>query len=110
MIVADIEDQDEMESRRAWKKVADAIKKGDTDTAGYEKSIIENKQRDMRKSEKEQGRDWERRFFSRTNSFSLFQKLADKIGEQVNDSQTNGVWIFDAAKASDSSPPFRKDG
>ncbi|KAF2660433.1 Oxysterol-binding protein [Lophiostoma macrostomum CBS 122681] len=108
--VASLEQQDELESRRAWKKVAAAITKGDTDTAGYEKSIIENRQRELRKKEKEEGREWSRRFFSRTDKFPMFQKLAGKIGEQVNDSLTNGVWIFDAEKASEARPPFQKDG
>ncbi|KAF2191207.1 Oxysterol-binding protein [Zopfia rhizophila CBS 207.26] len=110
LIVADIEEQDEMESRRAWKKVADAIAKGDMDTTSYEKSIIENRQREMRKKEKEEGREWERRFFSRTDKFPLFEKLAGKLGEQINDNLTNGVWQFDAEKASESRPPFRKEG
>lgn len=109
LIIADIEEQDEMESRRAWKKVADAINKGDTDTAGYEKSIIENQQREMRKKEKEEGREWQRRFFTRAEKHPIFEKLAGKIGEQVNDPLTNGIWLFDADKASNSSPPFREN-
>ena len=98
--VAPVEEQGEMESRRAWKKVADAIIKGDTDTAGLEKSIIENQQRELRKKEKEESREWERKYFSRTQSHSTFEALAKKIGEPINDSQTNGIWIFDAEKAS----------
>jgi hypothetical protein len=108
--VADMEQQDELESRRAWSKVAAAITNGDTDTAGQQKSIIENRQREMRRKEKEEGREWDRRFFSRTDKFLMFQKLAGKIGEQVNDSLTNGVWVFDAEKASAAKPPFQKDG
>ncbi|KAF2016204.1 oxysterol binding protein-like protein [Aaosphaeria arxii CBS 175.79] len=106
LIVAEIEDQDEMESRRAWKKVADAINGGDTDLAGQEKSIIENSQRELRKKEKEENREWERRFFSRTDKAPLLENLAGKIGEQINDSLTNGIWIFDAEKASQAKPPF----
>ncbi|KAF2746561.1 Oxysterol-binding protein [Sporormia fimetaria CBS 119925] len=97
--VAPVEEQGEMESRRAWKKVADAIKKGDTDLAGQEKSIIENQQRELRKTEKEQGKEWERKYFSRTSDYPTFKKLAEKLGEQINDSLTNGVWVFDKEKA-----------
>ena len=100
LIVPDLDQQDELESRRAWKKVADAILKGDTDTAGYEKSIIENKQRELRKKEKEESREWERRYFTRTSKYPTFEKLAAKIGEQTNASQTDGVWVFDQEKAS----------
>jgi oxysterol-binding protein-related protein 9/10/11 len=110
LTVAPIEQQDELESRRAWKKVADAISKGDMDTTSNEKSIIENSQRELRKKEKEEGREWERRFFTRTDKYPLFEKLASSIGEQINDSSTNGVWIFDAEKASKAKPPFHKDG
>lgn len=75
LIVASLDEQDDFESRKAWKKVADAITRGDMDTTSYEKSIIENRQRAMRKQEKEKGTEWERRFFSRTNNFPMFQKL-----------------------------------
>lgn len=106
LTVAPIEEQDHFETRRAWKKVADAIVQGDMDTTSYEKSIIENSQRAMRKQEKEEGREWERRFFSRTEDYSRFQTLASKVGEPINDNLTNGVWIFDAEKASSAKPPF----
>jgi hypothetical protein len=110
LTVAALEEQDEMESRRAWKKVADAITKGDMDITAQEKSIIENRQREMRKAEKEENREWERRFFTRADEFPLFEKLAAKIGEPVNDSLTNGVWVFDQDKASQAKPPVRKEG
>lgn len=99
LTVAPIEQQDSMESRRAWKKVADAIVKGDTDTAGYEKSIIENQQRELRKQEKEEGREWERRYFSRVEKHPAFEALAKEIDEKVNDDVTNGIWVFDEEKA-----------
>lgn len=79
------------------------------DTTSYEKSIIENRQRAMRKQEKDEGREWERRFFSRTDSLPLFEKLAAKIGEQTNEHLTNGVWVFDQDKASAAKPPFHPD-
>jgi 5-methylcytosine-specific restriction endonuclease McrBC GTP-binding regulatory subunit McrB len=110
LTVAALEEQDEMESRKAWKKVADAINKGDMDVTAQEQSIIENRQREMRKAEKEQNREWDRRFFTRTDKFPLFEKLAAKIGEPVNDNLTNGVWIFDQDKASQAKLPFRKEG
>lgn len=109
LTVAPIEEQDDYESRRAWKKVADAITKGDMETTSFEKSLIENRQRELRRLEKEEGREWDRRFFTRTENFPLFEKLAGKIGEQINDSMTNGVWAFDQEKASQAKPPFHAD-
>ena len=73
--IAPLEEQDDFESRKAWKKVADAINKGDMDTTSAEKSIIENRQRAMRKTEKEQGKDWDRTFFKRVESDPIFEKL-----------------------------------
>lgn len=58
LTVAPIEEQDDYESRRAWKKVADAIIKGDMETTSFEKSLIENRQRELRRLEKEEGREW----------------------------------------------------
>jgi hypothetical protein len=107
LTIASLEEQDELETRRAWQKVAEAISKGDMDTTSYEKSIIENKQREMRKQEKGEGCEWERRFFTRTTKYAVFENLATKIGESVNDSLTDGVWIFNQEKAKNAAPPFR---
>ncbi|KAK9454366.1 hypothetical protein V1511DRAFT_522055 [Dipodascopsis uninucleata] len=63
LIVKPIEDQAEYESRRAWSKVADAVKVVDYDTIHIEKSKIENAQRELRRKEKEEGREWQRMYF-----------------------------------------------
>jgi hypothetical protein len=106
LTVAPIEEQDHFETRRAWKKVSDAINKGDMDLTSAEKTIIETRQREMRKEEKDGGHEWERKFFTRTDKFPQFQRLAAKINEPVNDSQTNGVWAFDQQKASAATVPY----
>ena len=109
LIVAPIEEQDDFESRRTWQKVCKAIVKGDMDTTSAEKSIIEIRQREMRKQEKDEGREWERKFFSRSDKFPVFEQLAKKIGEPVNDNQTNGVWSFDKEKADAAKSPYHPD-
>jgi len=105
--VAPIEQQDPLESRRAWKKVADAITKGDMNLTSGEKSIIENSQREMRKKEQAEGKEWERRFFSRAKTLPVFDKLIKEVpyGSMESD-QTNGGWVFDAKKAENAKPPF----
>jgi len=108
LTVAPIEQQDDMESRRAWQKVAQAISKGDMDTTSYEKSIIENEQREMRRKEKDEGREWDRRFFTRAETHSVLNELSKEIGENINDTMTNGIWIFDPEKAKNAQPPFRQ--
>ncbi|KAH8706914.1 hypothetical protein GQ44DRAFT_716142 [Phaeosphaeriaceae sp. PMI808] len=109
LTVAPIEAQDDFETRRAWKKVSDAIIKGDMDATSAEKTIIEIRQREMRKEEKEAGREWERTFFTRSDKFPLLERLAGKVGEPINDSQTNGVWSFDQEKASAAKSPFHPE-
>lgn len=98
--VAPLEQQNPLESRRAWRKVADAITKGDMDTTSSEKSLIENTQRAMRKQEKEEGREWERSFFSKKERHELFERLNREIpGGEIDAEKTNGIWFFDDAKA-----------
>ncbi|KAE9985632.1 hypothetical protein BLS_006715 [Venturia inaequalis] len=110
LTVPTIDEQDEMESRRAWQKVAIAIQKGDMDATSAEKGRIENEQREMRKKEKEEGREWERRFFSRADKDAVFDALGKKIGETLDADKTGGVWVWDAAKAENAKPPFRRSG
>ena len=107
--VAAIEDQDPLESRRAWKKVADAIQKGDMNATSGEKTVIEEQQRALRKQEASEKREWERRFFTRVNSLPVFEKLMKEVpGGGVEADQTNGIWVFDQEKARNAKPPFRE--
>ncbi|KAF3007508.1 Oxysterol binding protein [Curvularia kusanoi] len=109
LTVAPVAEQDDFESRRAWKKVADAITKGDMDTTSVEKSIIENRQREMRKQEQADGREWERKFFTRTDKSPVFEQLAANVGEKTNESLTNSIWVFDQGKASAAKSPYHPD-
>ncbi|KAI9725334.1 MAG: Oxysterol binding protein [Chrysothrix sp. TS-e1954] len=108
LMVAKLEDQDELESRRAWKKVADSINKGDMNATSLHKSTIENSQRELRKKEQAEGREWDRIFFTRTEKDPLFSALASKIGVGAELEKTNGIWRFDQQKADSAKPPFRK--
>ncbi|KAK6538792.1 Oxysterol binding protein [Orbilia ellipsospora] len=104
-----IEEQDPLESRRAWAKVAVAIDKGDYEEIGMEKSKIENAQRELRKKEKEEGKTWERRYFSSVEKDSATGKLLDLAAKYSvslgvpavtldDPSKTNGIWLFDEKK------------
>lgn len=105
--VAPIEEQDPLESRRAWKKVADAIRVGDMNTTSQEKTVIEVSQRDIRKKEAADGTEWNRRFFSRATTSPVFEKLVKEVPYGSLESQeTNGVWVFDKEKAANAKPPF----
>ena len=99
LTLAPLENQDPLESNAAWKRVKEGILKGDMDTVGFEKSKIENAQRELRKKEQAEGREWERRYFTRLAGDPLFEKLAGPIGEKLEIDKTGGVWRFDPAKA-----------
>ncbi|KAF8539301.1 hypothetical protein BDD12DRAFT_104917 [Trichophaea hybrida] len=98
LYVAPIEEQDPLESRRAWQKVQEAIIRGDMETTGIEKSKIENEQREMRKQEKEENREWERRYFSQVEEDPVFTKLAALRDITSEADKTGGIWVFDEAK------------
>ncbi len=98
--IAPIHQQDPYESNRAWQKVAEGIMKGDMDVVHVEKSKIEMSQRELRRKEQAEGREWQRRFFKRFSpTDALFEKLARPIpGERIEAEKTGGVWRFDESK------------
>lgn len=63
LTVKPIEEQHELESRRAWQDVAAAIAKGDFDLIHETKSKLENNQRELRKKEEAINSKWDRRWF-----------------------------------------------
>jgi len=78
------------------------------DTTNYEKSKIENSQREMRKREQAEGREWQRRYFTKVESDPLFDRLAKPIGEKIEADRTGGIWRFDVAKAKKAGAPIGK--
>ncbi|KAG0131181.1 hypothetical protein HOY82DRAFT_485569 [Tuber indicum] len=98
LYIAPIKEQDPLESRRAWAKVQESINTGDLETTGTEKSKIENEQRELRKKEKEEGREWERRYFTRVMDDPVFTRLAESPGIAAEEGKTDGIWIFDEKK------------
>ncbi|KAL9057156.1 MAG: hypothetical protein Q9162_002484 [Coniocarpon cinnabarinum] len=106
-VIASIEEQDPIESRRAWQKVAQAQTKNDMSTLSNEKSKIEETQRALRRQEAAEGREWERIFFTRLEKDELFNKLGSKIGESVSSDKTDGIWRYDPGKAQQAVPPYR---
>jgi hypothetical protein len=106
LTIAPIEQQHPLESRRAWQQVAAGISKGDMETTQLEKSKIENEQREMRKKEKEEGTEWERKFFTRQEKDEVFETLAPKIGCVADPKQTDGIWVWDQTKAEKADPSY----
>ncbi|KAK4105950.1 Oxysterol-binding protein [Parathielavia hyrcaniae] len=103
LIVAPLEKQHPLESRRAWAKVAAAIARGDLDAVSIEKGKIENAQREMRAKEKTGGRTWSRRYFTARNEGAdqVLTSLGLAVGLPADGDadKTGGLWRFDFAKA-----------
>lgn len=98
LIVAAVEEQDPLESRRAWSKVAAGIADGNMEVTGNEKTKIEVAQRELRAQEKAEGRTWERRFFSQVESDHHLNTLGPHISLNPEADKTGGIWRFDEAK------------
>lgn len=122
--IAPLEEQDVMESRRAWAQVAKAVEKGDMDATSHYKSRIENAQRALRRKEQEEKREWKRVFFSNADAKDpredQFQELVKMITssasvgastwEGVAPEKTAGVWRYDEKKAAEAKKPFHEEG
>lgn len=111
LTLAPLEEQDLYESRRAWKDVAENIQKSDMDAVSAYKSRIENAQRELRRIEKSEGREWERRFFTRIDpneDDAEVQKLASVLDlpSNLDGDKTGGIWRFDAKRAAGARPPY----
>jgi hypothetical protein len=99
LTVAPIEEQDLMESRRAWSKVAAGIAVGDMDITGIEKTKIEVSQRELRQQEKAEDRIWTRRYFTMVENDDILDNLGPAIGVTPEADKTGGIWRFDEEKA-----------
>ncbi|KAJ5287642.1 hypothetical protein N7478_003328 [Penicillium angulare] len=113
--LAPLEEQDLYESRKAWKDVAENIQSGNMDAVSAHKSRIENAQRDLRRAEKAENRDWERRFFGRVepkDDDAAVQQLARSLdlSPDLDGEKTGGLWRFDASRAAGAKPPYHKVG
>lgn len=127
--LAPVDQQDIYESRRAWRDVASAIERGDMDAVSVAKSKIENAQRELRKLEKAECREWQRRFFRRADvdagadadeaaenapesrdDYRNFMRLATILDFELESDKTGGVWRFDKTRAVDAKPPYYSVG
>lgn len=99
--VAPVCEQHPLESRKAWRHVVDAIHKGDIFGVGHEKSKIENEQREMRKREKVEGSEFQRRYFSKAKHDPVAERLSEGMsGSSLKgemDGQ-HGLWMWDEEK------------
>ncbi|ANB14611.1 oxysterol-binding protein KES1 [Sugiyamaella lignohabitans] len=93
-------EQSELESRRAWSKVAAAIREGDYELIHQEKSKIENDQRELRKTEQAEGKTWPSKWFEEvpvSNAPEVYLTLSKAAGVEPETTWTFVRSKFDAA-------------
>ena len=84
LIVKPIEQQNPLESRRAWKDVAEAIRSGNNSMIKKTKEELENAQRALREQEAAKGVQWQRRWFKQVN-YSKEDESSDAEKPSDND-------------------------
>ncbi|KAI6246349.1 Oxysterol-binding 4 [Erysiphe necator] len=100
LIVAPLEEQSPLESRRAWQKVAQGIQEGNMAAVAEHKRKIEEEQRALRIKEKENGEVWECRYFSPIESDPIVDEFGRDLIHASFHEKRGGAWKFDEEKAS----------
>ncbi|KAI9020715.1 hypothetical protein CLU79DRAFT_755165 [Phycomyces nitens] len=97
-IVKAVAEQEELESRKIWNKVSNALRAGDYMTASAEKSLIENQQRAARKERAEAKQTWEPKFFTAAPGNQSYGDLREKIlaksDSKFVDTMGDGAWLY----------------
>jgi hypothetical protein len=99
MTVQELDQQDDMESRKIWQKVSDAIRANDTQTAGAEKTTIENKQRQERADRLEANEEWNPKYFDWVNeepTVATLQRMLTSTVKSKYAPATTGNWVYKA--------------
>lgn len=91
MTVGPLESQDEFESRKLWKEVAEGIRSGDFDKAATAKTAIEVAQREARAREKQEGTSWQLKLFEHVESDAAYARLGAMFKASP---PTEEGWLF----------------
>ncbi|KAI8388216.1 uncharacterized protein BYT42DRAFT_491475 [Radiomyces spectabilis] len=96
MHVKSLEEQGEMESRRIWQKVSEAIRANDTQTAGVEKSKIENQKRAEKAERDQNGTQWEPTYFHWVESEPTIAALQRMLSSTKSkfEASSSGNWVY----------------
>lgn len=100
-IIKPIEKMGDMESRKIWQKVSEAIRNNDTSLVSKEKSIIENQKRAEKKQREEQGLEWKPAHFEWVENEPTIEKLQtmlNKVVKSKHQSSGYGNWVFKQPK------------
>ncbi|CAL9731180.1 oxysterol-binding protein homolog 4 [Monosporozyma unispora] len=81
--VKPIDNQHDLESRKAWDDVAKAIELGDMKLISQTKNKLENHQRKLRRKEEQENKHWQNRWFKRVDVIKA-KTEPDLEGEAIN--------------------------
>lgn len=101
-IVKPIEKMGDMESRKIWQKVSDAIRNNDTALVGKEKSLIESQKRAEKKEREEKGIEWKPAHFEWVENEPTIEKLQTMLNKVVKSKHQQsgyGNWVFKDTKS-----------
>jgi hypothetical protein len=91
IVTKPLNEQDPLESRRVWHKVAEAIEKNNSSIVSREKNKLEEEQRGLRKKELADGIEWETRYF-KAGKWDEAQDLLAQIQRDIRQDDTKGIW------------------
>ncbi|KAJ1914211.1 Oxysterol-binding protein 4 [Mycoemilia scoparia] len=96
MIVRPLSEQSDIESRKVWHKVAEAISKGEYDVATKEKTAIEEHQRALRRERNEKGIEWVPKLFTYIKDDIEHADVKDcyKYLYRLQPTVTVGSWVY----------------
>lgn len=117
LVVEPVERQDPWETRRAWRGVIESLNNGDMAGTSGAKSVVEQGQRNMRKDDQREGREWDRVFFKCVDHHEIAQKLERRVpgaSESVlekENKETMGFWVFEEERfqAGEIQQPYHGD-
>ena len=96
--VQEVEQQSDVESRKAWRYVFDGIKSGDVTMVNKHKTALEETQRNLRTSEKQGEQQWQSKLFAKRDDDPAARRLLgmipDKTVSGFDGSKTGGFWSF----------------
>lgn len=107
--VADLDEQDAWESRKAWKDVVAAQQRGDMGGVAKAKSIVEQGQREMRKDEDARNATWSNVFFNQVEQDTVFETLSAHDPASFTLDSKGGIWKVDKDAVQATSRPYHGD-
>jgi hypothetical protein len=87
----------DMESRKIWEHVSEAIRQGDTNKAGVEKSKIENQKRAELADREQNKTEWKPKYFNWEDPNGKVQSLQKMLASAVKNKYepaTAGNWVY----------------